>query len=120
LLLVIVPAFLLAAVALKCFRLNTLRNFFESVASSVRALAIAAGLVFTIAFALKVGTVYSRLETGLTFVIAAAYLTVGHVLYAVCLERLSGAIDPRVLILGPAFGEWTLPRTSIAAFQWIG
>jgi exopolysaccharide biosynthesis polyprenyl glycosylphosphotransferase len=68
------------------------------------ALAIAAGLAFTIAFALKVGAVYSRLETGVTFVTAAAYLTLGHVLYAACLERLSGAINPRVLILGPAFG----------------
>ena len=37
-------------------------------------------------------------------VTAAAYLTLGHVLYRVCLDHLSGAIDPRVLILGPAFG----------------
>ncbi len=102
LLLVMVPAFLLAAVALKCYRLNTLRDTFESVGRTLVALAIATGLAFTIAFALKVGATYSRLESGFTLVTAAAFLTVGHVLFAVCLGRLSGAIDPRILILGPA------------------
>jgi Na+/proline symporter len=73
---------LLAAVALKCYRLNTLRSFFESVARTLTALVIAAGLVFTIAFALKVGAAYSRLETDVTFATAAVYLAVAHVLYA--------------------------------------
>ena len=104
LLLVIVPAFLLATVTLKVYRLNTLRSFFDSVGRTLLALAIAAGLAFTIAFALKVGATYSRLETGITFGTAAVYLAMSHVLYAACLERLSGAIDPRVLILGPAVG----------------
>ncbi len=103
LLLVMVPAFLLAAVTLKCYRLSNLRNAFESVGRTLVALAIATGLAFTIAFALKVGATYSRLESGFTLVAAAALVTVGHVLYAVCLNRLSGAIDPRILILGPAF-----------------
>jgi hypothetical protein len=97
-------AFLLAAVALNCYRLNTLRRSFASVGRTLLALAIAAGLAFSIAFALKVGAFYSRLETGVMLVTAAAYLTLGHVLYRVCLDHLSGAIDPRVLILGPAFG----------------
>jgi polysaccharide biosynthesis protein PslA len=104
LLLVLVPAFLLAAVALRCYRLNRLRLPVESVATTLVALAIATGFAFTIAFALKVGATYSRLESGYALVGAAAFLSVGHVLYAVCLEHLSGAIDPRVLILGPAFG----------------
>jgi exopolysaccharide biosynthesis polyprenyl glycosylphosphotransferase len=104
LVLVIVPAFLLAAIALDCYRLNTLRRFFASVRRTLVALAIAAGLAFAMAFAFKVGAVYSRLVSGVMLVSAAAYLTVGHVLYKLCLDRLSGAIDPRVLILGPAFG----------------
>jgi len=104
LLLIIVPVFVLAAVALDCYRLNTLRHSFRSVGRALLALAIAAGLAFTMAFALQVGAIYSRLETGVMLVTAAAYLTVGHVLYKLCLGRLSGAIDPRVLILGPAFG----------------
>src|SRR5260370_5098887 len=97
-------AFLLAAVALDCYRLNTLKRSFASVGRTLLALAIAAGLAFTMAFAFKVGAFYSRLEIGFMLGTAAAYLTVGHVLYKVCLDHLSGAIDPRVLILGPAFG----------------
>ena len=63
LLLVLVPAFLLAAVALKCYRLDRLRQPVESVATTLVALAIATGFAFTIAFALKVGATYSRLES---------------------------------------------------------
>jgi lipopolysaccharide/colanic/teichoic acid biosynthesis glycosyltransferase len=103
LLVVLVPAYLLAAAALKCYRLNRLRHPVESVGTTLVALAIATGFAFAIAFALKVGATYSRLESGFTLVSAAAFLSIGHVLYAVCLERLSGAIDPCVLILGPAF-----------------
>ena len=103
LLLVIVPAFLLAGVALNCYQLTTLRDTIRSIGRSLLALAIAAGLVFAAAFALQVGAIYSRLGTGIMLVTAAAYLTVGRVLYKLCLDRLSGALDPRVLILGPAF-----------------
>ena len=105
LLLVIVPTFLLAAVALDCYRLNTLRHSFRSVGRMLSALAIAAGLAFTTAFALQVGATYSRLETGIMLVTAAAYLTLAHFLYKVMLDRLSDFIEPRVLILGPAFGK---------------
>jgi polysaccharide biosynthesis protein PslA len=103
LMLVIVPAFLLAAVALDCYRLTTLRHSLRSVGKSLLALAIAAGIAFTTAYALQVGVIYSRLHTGSMLIFAAAYLTVGRVLYKEMLDRLSGAIDPRVLILGPAF-----------------
>ena len=103
LLLVLVPAFLLAAVALQCYRLNRLKHPLESVGTALVALAIATGFAFAIAFALKVGATYSRLESGFTLVSAAAFLAIGHLLYAVALKRLSGAIDPRVLILGPTF-----------------
>ena len=81
LLLVIVPTFLLAAVALDCYRLNTLSNSFRSVGRVLLALAIAAGLAFTAAFALQVGAIYSRLETGIMLATAAGYLTLAHFLY---------------------------------------
>jgi exopolysaccharide biosynthesis polyprenyl glycosylphosphotransferase len=110
LLLVIVPAFLVAAVALRCYRLETLRHSFRSVSRTLFALAIAAGIAFTTAFALKVGVIYSRLQTGSMLVFAAAYLTVGRILYKEMLDRLSGAIDPRVLILGPAFVTTEITR----------
>jgi len=103
LLLVIVPAFLLAGVALNCYQLTTLRDTIRSIGRALLALAIAAGLVFAAAFALQVGAIYSRLGTGVMLVTSAGYLTVGRVLYKLCLDRLSGALDPRVLILGPAF-----------------
>jgi exopolysaccharide biosynthesis polyprenyl glycosylphosphotransferase len=105
LLVVIVPTFVLAAVALKCYRLNTLRRFFRSVERALFALAIAAGLAFTTAFALQAGALYSRIETGLTLIVAAAYLTLGHVLYKATLDCLRGFIEPRVLMLGPAFAK---------------
>jgi exopolysaccharide biosynthesis polyprenyl glycosylphosphotransferase len=101
LLLIIVPAFLLAAVALDCYSINTLRHSFRSIGRVLLALAIAAGLAFATAFALQVGSIYSRLETGLMLVTAAAYLIIGRVLYKVWLDRLAGVIDPRVLVLGP-------------------
>ena len=88
LLLVIVPAFLLAAVALDCYRLNTRRSSFRTVGRALLALAIAAGLAFTTAFAFQVGGIYSRLETGYMLVAAAAYLTWGHLLYKATLDRL--------------------------------
>jgi lipopolysaccharide/colanic/teichoic acid biosynthesis glycosyltransferase len=40
------------------------------------------------AFAFKVGAIYSRLATGIMLVTAAAYLTLGHVLYKVCLSSI--------------------------------
>jgi len=102
LLIVIVPTFLLAAVALGCYRLDTLRRSFRSVGRTLLALVIAAGLAASTAFALKVGAVYSRLEIGLLLFTASVYLTLGHLLYKAILDRLSGVIDPRILILGSA------------------
>ena len=103
LLLIIVPAYLLAGVALNCYQLTTLRDAIRSIGRALLALAIAAGLAFAAAFALQVGVIYSRLGTGIMLVTAAAYLTIGRVLYKLWLDRLSGALDLRVLILGPAF-----------------
>lgn len=102
LLLVIVPTFLLAALALDCYRLDTLRRAFRSVGRALLALAIAAGLAAVTAFALQVGAIYSRLEIGLLLIIASVYLTFGHLLCKTLLDRLSGLMDPRILILGPA------------------
>jgi len=36
---------------------------------------------------------------------AAGYLALAHLLYRAMIDRLSGFIEPRVLILGPAFGK---------------
>jgi polysaccharide biosynthesis protein PslA len=102
LLIVVVPTFLLAALALDCYRLDTLRHAFRSVGRAMLALAIAAGLGAATAFTLKVGAIYSRLEIGLLFVTAIVYLALGHLLYKTLLDRISGLIDPRILILGPA------------------
>jgi exopolysaccharide biosynthesis polyprenyl glycosylphosphotransferase len=103
LLLIIVPGYFLAAVALNCYQLATLRDAIRSAGRALFALAIAAGLTFAAAFGMQVGAVYSRLGTGVMLVTAAAYLAVGHVLYKLWLDRLSDLLDPRVLILGAAF-----------------
>jgi len=101
LLVVILPTFLLAAVALDCYRLDTLRQLFRSVGRVMIALAIAAGLAAAIAFALQVGAIYSRLEIGLLLLTASAYLILGHLVYKTILDRLSGLVDPHIVILGP-------------------
>ena len=101
LLLIIIPAFLLAAFALDCYQINTLRRPLRSIERTLVAFAIAAGLTFAAAFALQVGAFYSRLATGIMLMTAAAYLAVGHVFYKLLLDRLSAFIDPRILILGP-------------------
>src|SRR5262249_17728570 len=98
LLLLIVPSFVLAAVALKCYRLNALRLFSLSVERALFALVIAASLAFATTFALQVGALYSRIETGLLLIAAAVYLTLGRVLYKAVLDHLPGFIKPRVLI----------------------
>ena len=103
LLLAILPPFLLAAITLDCYRVNKLRSSFQSVGRALAALAIAAGLAFATAFAFQVGSAYSRLESGYLLVTAVAYLTVSRVLYKIWLDRISGVIDPHVVIFGPDF-----------------
>jgi polysaccharide biosynthesis protein PslA len=102
LLVVIMPTFLLAAVALDCYRLDTLRRAFRSAGRVLLALIIAAGVAATIAFVLKIGAIYSRLEIGVLLVAASVYLTWAHLLYKAVLDRLSGVIDPRIVVVGPA------------------
>ena len=105
LVLIILPVFILAAVALDCYRLSTLRRLFKSVGRALLALSIAAGIAFAMAFALQVGAIYSRLETAYMLLAAVAYLTVGHLFYKIILDRLSSSIDPYVIIIGPAFAR---------------
>ena len=102
-LLIIVPTFALAAVALNGYGLSTLRDSARSVGRALLALAIAAGIGFTTAYALQVGVNYSRVATGIMLILASIYITTGRLLYKVILEHLSSLIDPHVLILGPAF-----------------
>ena len=103
LVLIILPVFFLAAVALNCYRIDTLRRPFKSVGLALLALSIATGVAFTTAFALQVGAIYSRLETAYMLTAAAAYLTAGHLLYKIILDDLSRLIEPRVIIIGPDF-----------------
>ena len=103
LVLIILPVFFLAAVALSCYRINTLRRPFKSVGLALLALLIAAGVAFAMAFALQVGAIYSRLETAYMLLAVAAYLTVGHLLYKMILDDLSSLIEPRAIIVGPDF-----------------
>jgi exopolysaccharide biosynthesis polyprenyl glycosylphosphotransferase len=103
-LLVIIPTYLFAALALGCYELNTLRQSMRSIGRTLLALTISAGFAIMTAFALQVGAFYSRIATGLMLVLAAAFLTCGRLVYKVILEHLPSAIDPHVLILGPGSG----------------
>jgi exopolysaccharide biosynthesis polyprenyl glycosylphosphotransferase len=107
-LLVIIPTYLLAAVALDCYGLNTLRQSMRSISRALLALGISAGFAVTTAFALQVGVFYSRVAAGLMLVLASVFLTCGRLLYKVILDHLPSVIDPHVLILGPALGAMNL------------
>ena len=118
LLLVIVPAYLFAAAALGCYRLNNLRTRLHSIVTGLAALTGAAGLAFTMAFAFQVGAVYSRLGTGIMLVCAALYLSLARFFYKAILDRLAKLIDPRVVVVGRALAsptaniEYVEPATS--------
>lgn len=109
-LLVVLPAFFLAAVALNCYSLKTLSRSVGSVQRMLIALVISAAFAFTAAFALQAGAIYSRLETGYMFVAMAVYLTLAHLIYKIFLDRLSHLIEPTILILGSAPGAASATR----------
>ena len=68
LLIAVLPAFLLAALSVRCYNLQLLRHPFRSARQTLFACTIAYAVLFMIAFALQVGALFSRLEIGIIIV----------------------------------------------------
>lgn len=95
------PSYLLAALALRSYNLSSLRSPGRSVMSALLALIIAAAVGLSMAFALKVGDQFSRLET--------AYVLFFAVLLLVVVRAVGFGLVAR--ILAPLISEQTVVLT---------
>jgi exopolysaccharide biosynthesis polyprenyl glycosylphosphotransferase len=100
LLIVVLPTFLLAALALRCYDPRLLRHPFRSARQIVLAGVLTLGMLFAAAFAFQVGALFSRLESGIIIITAGVFLGLGRALLAVILSQKASTIDPVVVILG--------------------
>ena len=96
----LLPTYLLAALALRAYEMRGLRSLGRAVFAAEVALATAAATAFSLAFALKVGVELSRLETGFTILIAAMLLIVVRVLGVGMLRRMfRSVVDQHIVVL---------------------
>jgi len=99
-LLIMLPAFALACITFDAYRLETLKRPLKSAWRSNCALLVAAGFAFTAAFALQLGSRFSRLEIGYLLLFGAAFLIIGRLIGARGLSLLRPAIEPSIFVLG--------------------
>lgn len=101
----LLPTYLLAALALHAYEMRSLRSLARAVFASEVALATAAAIAFSLAFALKVGEELSRLETGITIVLAAILLVVVRAAGVSLLGRMfHSVIEQHVVVLTDGTG----------------
>lgn len=94
------PTYLLAALALRAYRVPTLASLSRSILAVYTALLIATGTSLSAAFALKVGSVLSRLETGYTLVLAFVFLTLVRLGGIYLIRRVFLlVVEPRLIVL---------------------
>ena len=99
-LLMIVPAYLFASLTYGAYRLRTLANAARSCVSADAALLTAAAFAFTAAFALQMGSRFSRLEVGYLLLVGAVFIAGGRGLGALWLGSWRHAIDDCTFVLG--------------------
>jgi len=94
------PTYLLAAVSLRAYAIPAATSLSRALSASFTALLITAGLFLTALFALKVGSLLSRLEIGYSFLLAFALIGMGR-LVATLLTRswLLPIVAPRLVVL---------------------
>lgn len=94
------PTWLLAALALRAYRMPTLVSLGRSISAAHTALLIATGISLSAAFALKVGALLSRLETGYTLVLAFVFLALVRIAGVFLIRRLFLlVVEPRLVVL---------------------
>ena len=96
----IMPAYLFASMTYKGYELRTLTRGLRSCTMASAALFTASGFAFTAAFALQMGTRFSRLEIGYTLFLGAVLLNVGRAFGAHLLGNCRHAIEDSTFVLG--------------------
>lgn len=103
--LLVAPIYLLAAVALRAYRLASLRSFGRSLLSGTAAFLVSTAIALSAAFALKVGASLSRLETGYAVMLALCFLVIVRFVGVYVLRRLFlSVIEPRLIVLTDGIG----------------
>ncbi|MCS0505231.1 exopolysaccharide biosynthesis polyprenyl glycosylphosphotransferase [Ancylobacter mangrovi] len=94
------PSYLVMALALRAYSIAVLGSLGRSVLTSFLAIVGSSAITFSIAFGLKVGEELSRLQTGMTIVLAM-FLIAAFRLVGVRLIRrtLSSIVEPRIVVL---------------------
>ena len=101
----LLPTYLLAALALRAYEMRSLRSLARAIFSSELALGAAAAIAFSLAFALKVGEELSRLETGFTIVVAAILLVLVRIVGTAMLRRtFHAALEQHIVVLTDGSG----------------
>ncbi|WP_428031584.1 exopolysaccharide biosynthesis polyprenyl glycosylphosphotransferase [Ancylobacter sp.] len=97
------PTYLLAAIALRAYATQTLTSLSRSISSAGTALLLTAGLFLTAVFALKVGSLLSRLEIGYSFLLTFALLGLIRIGAALLIRQLFfPVVAPRLVVLTDA------------------
>lgn len=106
---VLLPAYLLASLALRAYRLGTLHSFGQSSIPAIAAITIAGAFGFCAAFALQVGAQFSRLETLYTLLAAVLLLLAWR---ALLVRLLRGHVRTLVLPASVLLGDGTVATDS--------
>ncbi len=97
---VLAPTYFLAAIGFGAYRMRTLRSLARTLSKSFVALGLAVSFGFCAAFALQVGSQFSRLETGYTIVFAALLLMAMRILGTMLLRNaLRSVIEQSAVVL---------------------
>ena len=103
-LMMMLPAYALACVTFDAYRLESLKRDLKSVSRANFALMVAAGFAFAAAFALQLGSRFSRLEIGYLLVSGVVLLSIGRIVGARGLAALKPAIEPSIFVVGDETG----------------
>ncbi len=115
------PTYLLAAVSLRAYSIEAVTSITRAISSAFTALLITAGLFLTALFALKVGSLLSRLEIGYSFLMAFALIGVGRLGSTLLTRnRLLPIVAPRLLILTDQAGHGTGKSESLTTYLDVG
>ncbi len=122
LLLMMLPAYLFAAVTYEAYSLDILKRGPRSSLRANLAFLTAIGFAFTAAFALHVGNRVSRLETGYMLAMGPLFLAFGRAFGALWLARVRYAIEPSTFVLGdetaPKHGRFADRVINIRRLNW--
>ncbi|WP_018389229.1 exopolysaccharide biosynthesis polyprenyl glycosylphosphotransferase [Ancylobacter sp. FA202] len=111
------PTYLLAAIALRAYSIGAATSPSRAISATFTALLIAAGLFLTALFALKVGSLLSRLEIGYSFVTAFALIGLGRIGAILLTQKLLAPIvAPRLVVFTDDTERGALPNDALTTY----